>query len=172
MKGAFELFKAISCRWGSGNSVLVTPSHMAWCDKRRRHAKDLSRESKTTNTFLHRCMKNQEVTYNTTTEIAFLSGHRFLPLQQLTVFLGQCSSIFLVFINQLERTLDCFASPWNSAKLHHVTLKNAGFGCFSPRHVSFHYGSYMRSISNPTWHKPSQTPTLANSMAYSFGGSI
>ena len=65
----------------------------------------------------------------------------------LRFFWGSALLFFLVFINQLERTLDCFASPWNSAKLHHVTLKNAGFGCL---HVSFHYGSYMRSISNPT----------------------
>ena len=31
------------------------------------------------------------------------------------------------YIYVLESTLDCFASPWNSAKLHHPTLKNALF---------------------------------------------
>ena len=32
-------------------------------------------------------------------------------------------------------------------------------------HNSFHHGSYMRSIWNPTWHKPSQTPTLTDHIA-------
>ena len=93
-----EWLKAIFCHWDSWQSVLVTPSHVAWCDKRRRHAKVLSRESKTTNTFLHRCMKKPR------SYIQYNNGDCFFVRSQIPafttrfywvlVFFGLWSSIF------------------------------------------------------------------------------
>ena len=62
-------------------------------------------------------------------------------------------------IRTLESTLDCFASPWNSVKLHHLTLKWASNPDLSWLH-------YIQLISNLNILKPFQIPTLTNDMPY------
>ena len=73
--------------------------------------------------------------------------------------------------------------------LYTTTWDNHGLLCQSPfhgklhieklcwmaakkaHHVWDHHTRYMRSSSNLIWHKPPHIVTLADSMAYSFGGS-
>ena len=51
-----------------------------------------------------------------------------IPDLNKTKLIVQCP---LSFIVRLETTLDCFASPWNSTKLHHLTKC-----CFSSPRIS------------------------------------
>ena len=66
----------------------------------------------------------------------------------------------------LETTLDCFASPWNSTKLHHLTKC-----CFSSPRISpyiwDHNSKTKAQIKKLKTCDSQQWPTLSNGMSYS-----
>ena len=56
----------------------------------------------------------------------------FMPFKKQTLLFPQFQNIWI-----LESTLDCFASPWNSAKLHHLTHSERC--CFSSPRISLYH---------------------------------